>query len=219
MPDTLDQILRRTAALVYQPEGRSFSDAELKEFINAAQQSTMLELAARGVTSLRMETTEYIPAGMTVLSFDSIPSLPENLVSPIRLMEKFSGAWLPMSMVKDHLPQNAVPNERLFWWDWRGSALRFVGSTATIEILIDYTARLEDFTMPHEGVGLPDLVNILSYKAASIAAISAAPQKVSFFEREAALDLEKLIGIDVRANQSRPVRRRRRRAGIPRWRY
>lgn len=219
MPDTLDQILRRTAALVYQPEGRSFSDAELKEFINAAQQSTMLELAARGVTSLRMETTEYIPAGMTALSYDSIPSLPENLETPLRLSEMTAGIWAPLVFVKDHLPRNAVPGARLLWWDWRGNAIHFVGSVNTVQVLIDYTARLVDFTMPRESVGLPDLVNILAYKAAAIACVLVAPQRVPFYEHEAAMDLEKLVSIDVRLNQARPIRRIRGRAGNQRWRY
>lgn len=231
MSDTIDQVLRRTSALINQPDGRNFSDPELKEFINMAQQSVALRLAERGVTEVRAEVDVTVPAGETAITAyadsnppSGVPSttlvlLPSDFISPIRLWEYHDGVWTQMIQVRDSLPINAVPSGKLIWWDWRDDAIRFSPATDDVLIRVHYNARLEQFTMPRETIPLPDLVNVLSFWAASIAATASAPEKVQFFQAQAESELSSIFNIDIHANQSRPVRRKRRRFGIPRWRY
>lgn len=227
MAGTLNDVLRRVSTLVNGPPvpivpgsdvqpRREFSDAELKEFINAAYTDCYLKLADRGVTALRAQADVLaVPPNTLAMSLTSSPALPSGFAAPIEIWEQVPGQtfWALLKKVADHLPMNTTQANMNGMWKWENQQVYFPGTTSTINLRFAYIFRLSEFTLPGDSVAIPDLVNSLAYFAASLAL-----NGNEFYEKKGTDSLLSISSMDSHVKQQTPLRRRLRRWGRPRRR-
>ena len=204
---------------VNQPGSRQFTEQEIKEFINRAVGAIQMGLESHGVRDIRAEATITVPALATSLTSTTTPPLPTGFTSPIRLWEKSNDVWLDMYQVKDHLPMNAIQGERLVWWEWRGQGIRFVGATQDVSVRIHYRIAATDISLPQDTVALSNLTEVIIAKTSAIAAVIAGLSTAQYFESQYQLLFDQYLGLDAKHGQATGFRRKRRRIGIPVWRY
>lgn len=213
MSDAARDVLRTTAHLANTRMEIPMTDTQLLGFIRVAFEEIRLKLVERGHTGVRGEwDLTNVPAAMVILDATSTPPLPTDMVVPLRLWERIAGAtnqWQPMLEVKDHLPPNASASDKRVWWEWREGALHFLAASGLTDIRIHGYSRLDNVNMPLDVVGLPDLVNPISFKAASLALAGN-----EYYEMQYRAGLDTVSNIDVQTKQSAPYRRKRLRRGI-----
>lgn len=210
---------RSVATNVNQPGSRQFTDPEIKEFLNQALGVIQMGLQSHGVRDVRAEATITLPLGTTSITTLTTPALPTGFASPIRLWEKNGDLWQDMNQVKDHLPQNATQGERLVWWEWRDQGIRFIGSTKAVDVKMQYRIAVTDIAYPSDTVALSNLTQVLVAKASAIAAVIAGLSTAQYFEDQYRLLFDQYLGIDAKYGQATGFRRKRRRLGLPAWRY
>lgn len=213
MSDLLEQCMRRTLTLVkVAGYDKEISAPELKEVINASYTSAMLRMVTAGQNNIRPEVIVTVPANTLVLTTATTPAIP-SMIAPIRLWERATGSttWVPMQKVIDHLPVNATQGPSLVWFEWRDGGLRFVGSTQPVDVKIHYGVRASEFNLPRDTFAIPDLVNPVSFSAAS-----AILGGNAYYDSRASDELRMLEAIDSHLDNITPVRMKRRRAGIRR---
>lgn len=227
MAGTVNDVLRRVATMVNGPANpvmpaaeasprRVFTDSELKAFIDLAYDDCYLKLAERHVTQLRAQAdVNAVPANTTAMSASSTPALPSNFVEPIELWEQIPGQsfWTSMRKVTDHLPMNATQANMNGLWKWENQQVYFPGTTGTINLRFAYVFKLTALLLPGDSASIPDLVNPLSYLAASLALGGN-----DFYEHKGLDALFSISGMDSQVKQQTPTFRRLRRWGKPRRR-
>jgi hypothetical protein len=216
--DSLRDTINATATLLAgkpdREDGKPYSETFIKGCIDQAFRTVRLKLIERHVAGLRAEVDlTPVTAGTTTVDATSFPSL-ALMNTPLRLWELVTGqtAWIPMAQVYDHLPFNLAPGAYFRWWEWRGGKIHFIAASASNDIRVHFLSSVADLSNPVDTIGFPDLINPLSYFAASIALGGDAD-----LERLAASDLDSISNIDVHTKQSTPVRRRRRGRNIGRY--
>jgi len=152
-PSTL-LMTRSVATNVNQPGSRQFTDPEIKEFLNRALGVVQMGLQSHGVRDIRVEADITLPANTKSITSSTTPALPTGFASPIRLWEKNGDLWQDMFQAKDHLPLNAIPGDRLAWWEWRDQGLRFVGANVAVQIKVHYRMPLTIFSYPLDPLSL-----------------------------------------------------------------
>lgn len=224
---TLNEVLRRTANMVNGPVNpvmpgadaqarRIFTDAELKGFIDLAYDDCYLTLAERHVTQLRAQAdVNSVPANTRAMSLTSTPALPTGFVEPIEMWEQIPGAsfWTAMRKVTDHLPMNATQANLNGLWKWENQQVYLPGATGTVNLRFAYIFKLTPLSLPTDAVAIADLVNPLSYFAASLAL-----NGNEFYEKKGFDALYRISGMDSQVKQQTPVFRRLRRWGRARRR-
>lgn len=210
---------RAIANNVNQPGSRQFTDPEIKEFINRAVGAIQMGLQSHGVRDVRAEATITFPANATSLTSSTTPPLPTGFASPIRLWEKNGDLWQDMYQVKDHLPMNAIKGERLVWWEWREQGLRFVGATQNVSVKVHYRMAVTDISYPQDTISLSNLTEVIIAKTSALAAVIAGLSTAQYFEGQFQLLFDQYLGMDAKHGQATGFRRKRRRIGLPVWRY
>lgn len=216
MADAARDIVKSVAVLVntrLETGQRPFTDSELLGFVKQSMRDIVAKLMERDIKGLKVESTQTVPALTTSLT-DAAGTLPPGLVQIIRMWERSTspsgGTWVPMTMAPDHLPHNAQPASRLGFFEFRDNGIYLIGSTVSTDVRVQYWSRTEDFSMPDDTITLPDLVNAISYGAASLA-MGGNP----YYEQKCSSAWQTVANQGAHAKQGRTFRRRRMRRGIP----
>ena len=217
--DTLHLLTREIATNVNQKGKRNFSDPEIMSFVNRALGSIQLGLQSHGVRDVRFEATLTLPAAATSVTSTSNPALPTGFIAPIRIWEYQNGNWKDMQQVRDHLPLNATQAEQLISWEWRERALRFIGSTNNINLKIHYRGSVDGMSKPSDTINLPNLNEVIISKASAIASAIAELPTAQYWEDTYRLQFDQYLNVDAKYGQATGFRRKRRRFGLPVWRY
>ena len=210
---------RSVATNVNQPGSRQFTDPEIKEILNRAPGVVQMGLQSHGVRDIRVEADITLPANTKSITSSTTPALPTGFASPIRLWEKNGDLWQDMFQAKDHLPLNAIPGDRLAWWEWRDQGLRFVGANVAVQIKVHYRTAVTDIAYPQDSISLSNLTEVIIAKASAIAAVIAGLSTAQYFEQQFQTLFDQYLSIDAKHGQATGFRRKRRRIGLPVWRY
>lgn len=227
MAGTLNDAIRRTATLIKGPPSpvmpgadpqpkRVFTDTELQEFVRTVFNDCYLVLAERGVLALRAQSDVLaIPANTTSMTLASTPALPAGFVAPIEVWEQIPGQsfWTTMRKVTDHLPMNATQANMNGLWKWENQTMYFPGATGTTNLRFAYIFKLAEPVLPNDSITIPDLINPLSYFAASLAL-----NGNDFYEKKGFDAIFRISGMDSHVKQQTPTFRKLRRWGRPRRR-
>jgi len=93
------------------------------------------------------------------------PYLPDDMVMPIRLWERPTGAltdYVQMFPTNDGLP--STPQTSTFrWWEWRDQSIWMVGATQENDIRMRYWPKFEELTTGEQPVLIPRCANALAY--------------------------------------------------------
>lgn len=218
MATLVEDILRRTSSLVNAAEGVSVSDQAIKPHVVGAHWAVINSLSSMGSTDLIYRTEFTIVASTSGVLIS--PSLPTNIIVPIRLWEKGAtdDEWLDMQSV-DGLPNNRPIQSRLTFWDWRNQQLWLPEVDQDVLVRMDYRGGPIDLTMPQDSVEVLGLSEPIAWQAAaSMCSAMGDVNRATIFEKKAKDFLTLVATQNTRMRQQRPVKRNRRRPGIPLWR-
>lgn len=217
--DSLHLLTREIANNINHPGRRNFTDPEIKSFINRALGSVQLGLQSHGVRDVRFEATVTLPATATSITASTTPALPTGFIAPIRLWEYQNTFWKDMQQVRDHLPLNATQAEQLIFWEWRDRALRFIGSTSNVQVKIHYRGAVDGVTKPSDTINLPNLNEVIISKASAIGSALAELSTAQYWEDTYRQQFDQYLNVEAKHGQATGYRRKRRRFGLPVWRY
>lgn len=155
-------------ALCNDQSGSLFSDSYLLPFLNAAYRNTQIALANAGKQSftedyviLSIPAVTAVDPGLDVeVAFTGIsgnvtpantPALPGDLIEPLELQERLTGStdlFRPINNMTAHGGLPSLPQDgALRYWEWRGDALCFIGSTQANDVRLRYRKGFAGFAV------------------------------------------------------------------------
>lgn len=191
--------------------GTNWPDPNLLPKLQEAHNEMTMELLANGIPVIHeVSTVLLVPAG--TLDLTTVTNYPTDLVTPIRLKERFVGQqtndFINMVAV-DFIPQ-VQQDIRLIWYSWMKEKIFLLGALADVEVLLTYERSLP---VPQTVADLVDFLYaelFLSHRTASLA-YNAAGQfdKGERYAASAIANLSKVIRMNVnRTMQPLPAKAR-----------
>lgn len=209
---TAGYIITTAQSLLNDATGLLWNFALMLPFLQLAFQDLSQELEINQVPITRQFTVILqLPIGNTVISFGTVPGLPQNLITPVSLEERLVGQdntrWIELDERTD--PVDAAVGTYLRYWWWDGVQINTLGSLNAEDIKLKYVGGLyipqasTDYINP-AGSELY-LIHRTAYHAANSigfdhCAISA--------EKNGIISLERFIRFLVQSRQGLPVRRK-----------
>lgn len=209
MPTTVLEILDEARNVYLNDSGAElFTNAVLVPFAKRAYDELQNKLALNGhQVGEEVSAAIDVPANTTVM-----PSLPSDLIEPIKLYERPDGSaseddWVLMEKQLNLQPEGAI--EVLGVWDWRENEVKLRGATVAREVRLIYTkfqAAIVD-----QSTSLP-VINCKPFLSARVAALAAGhiggnAERAAYIQLDAKAALDDLLGISVKGDQGTPVRR------------
>jgi hypothetical protein len=179
-----------------------------------------LELSSSPVTETVSSSVITIPAGVTTLGFNTIPSLPPDLIEIDQAWEVLTGStpFVPMTRL-DFLPHYLEGSSfnQFIYWAWNGQAMQFLPSAQANDIKLDYIREL----MNIEGITQNSIINVinattfLAYRTAGLLTqyIAFDDARAGILNNDASVSLDRAIGIQSKGRQAIYTRHRPFRAG------
>ena len=159
------------------------------------------------------------PAPLIVkVGFDTVPSLPTDLIEIQELWESPSGInqWTPIDK-REFLPKFLLDSTQIsqfLVWAWEQGRINLIAANQPNDLRLDYTANMFNLPISIEniGVNLPftNIGTYLDYKTAALAAMFIAenPERAGALDSLAGTALNRAIGIPVKGMQSIVTRRK-----------
>ena len=191
-----------------------FTNTVLLPFLKKSYRELQQELNDNGISYSREQAANInITAGMTALTFASTPALPTDLLYPISISEKVSGAddstFVPM--VESTWTPNLTQTSRLIYWTWREDEIKFVGATSVVPIQLRYFKSLAAIADSTTNIPILDCETFLAARTAALAAFSigGSLSRAEALSNDADRAMDRLLGTAVKNRQQMPVRRRK----------
>lgn len=155
-----------------------------------------------------------IAIGKTDIGGPTGPALPIDLVVPVTLWERLQGTVNDYVLMGQYrlLPKiGEWASQDLCYWSWHKQYIHFLGAMTTREVKIDYVA--DTFTIgdkPEGQINVFSAKSFLSYRTAALAAEynGENTERATSLNNNAQMALDKFLNINVKNEQSMPVRRR-----------
>lgn len=202
----------RSAVLLNDSAKNIFTYTALMPYLNMAIDEIQ-EIMQQHNVSMSNEVSAVIQldAGETVLSNAHYPA---DLVEIREVLERDRGAadtdWAPVQKVT-FLPEGARPTNNLRYWTWQDQELRFVEALANKDIKINYISRAQPaITNSSNMISLINGTSFLAYRTAGLAAefIGENPTRAAQLNNFASIALDRMLSINIKANQGLVTRRR-----------
>jgi len=182
-----------------------------------AHKQLQVELLLNGLPAIKKTSSIIdVPAGTSNLE----GLQPSDLVEPISLWERADGTtdnFVQMSE-KGWEPETTQSTE-LRYWVWLEELIKFLGATTAREVKIKYKAAINVPDQEGSPLGFLFAENYISPKTAALAALSLGNLKAyEVLNGIAEINLEKVIRMNIKGQQSLPARRRPYHRGSQRFR-
>jgi hypothetical protein len=149
--------------------------------------------------------------GVVALVYGGSPALPADLIQPIQLWEKASGASTTLYEPMDEVEVLSIrdQDDELLEWNWREGEIKFVGATTVRDVRILYEKLMAQVSTENTSIALIDVDLFLSSQTAAYAAlIVGGNRELAQFNQAIADDeLGKIIRNRVKKRQAQPTRR------------
>lgn len=200
------------AAKVYlgDPQLQYWNFTNLIPFLRAAHRDMQLELDLNDIDVTRKTSTIVtIQAGWTAMGVGSNLQ-PTDLIEPLEMAERQAGntndLFDPMVQTSWEVDDLQAPTLR--YWNWDQETIQFLGATTNRDVKLHYIAGL---TIPQSANDSLGWINSITYLAPHTAALAASDvgnvALASRCEMKANQALDKLIRINLKPMQDRPIRR------------
>jgi hypothetical protein len=223
---THKQILELAAASLNDTERAVYNDETLLPYYNIARLNLeeIFELNNIPVTGEKSDVIN-VPAGTTVIGFDTTPALPADLVEIQRVYESQEGqdTFVPI-IRKTYLPPPSNGQISSFGiYSWQDQELKFPEAIVDIDIQIDYIKSLFSL-LTLSNLNSQNIIKnsalFFQFRVAGLVVdiIEEDAVRASRLNGEAAASLQTSLGISVKGMQNIMTRRRPFRAGFKRRR-
>lgn len=196
-------VMDEAAAMCGDRNKTLYTQDKLLPLLIRANRDLGLAFQLAGVGSV--EAT-YVSATINALA-TALPDQPTDLIVPIRLWERPSDSvdnadW--ELMTQHEWAGDAVPEDKLLYWQYRGDAVLFLGATAAKKCKVSYYKTLGTITGPSSQISSPNAEHFLAAKTASYAARFVGKNVTlgSELNGEAQQALDLLLGIRVKEDQN-----------------
>lgn len=167
-----------------------------------------------------------VPASNEVSSIEfnapGATRLPDNLIEPQQLWERFVGSfpWTPMTRV-DYIPNNllGVATNYFTYWVWQQNAIKLMPSNGDNEIKIDYVGSLfPKYVREETIIPVQNGIGYLAYKTAELISdmVEHNQARAQTNGARANASLDRISGITIKSKQQIMARRRPFRAAYKR---
>lgn len=216
MPFNVGSVLDGAAALLNDANKTSFTNVAMFPYLQIAYQELRQELEENNVSVVnRTSDAITILAGVTEISFESTPSLPQDLIDPQTVYERTNPTndnFLQMRRYQT-LPLVQVATPFLMYWSWQNQVMKFPAATSDIDIKIDYVGDpLITITDDDETVRIKvfNTQNFLKYRTAALCSNFQGEnsERATLLDNMGARSLESCVNIAVKSMQSISTRRR-----------
>lgn len=215
-PDVLaSDVMDSAAALLNDVNQQVFNYAAQLPHLRIAIQELREHLALNNasVTTEATSPTIVIPALATSIGFNTVPSLPADMMEIIRVWESYgtTDSWIPMGRA-DIIPSFLMrPTAHIGTWSFNDNLLQFPPSNGPVSIKIDYLkSLLPNLIDQNTNIGIINSLGFLSYRTAGLCAefIGENKTRAQELNAHAYMTLERVIGIENKGRQMMPTRRR-----------
>lgn len=211
---TAQDVLDSSAALLNDQAKQIFTDAVMLPYLKIAYDELQeeLELNAIPVTNVKSAAI-VVTAGVLGIGDTGQPALPTDLISPISLYERSSGtndSYTEMTHV-EFLPNITTLIDVLGYWAWMGQFIKFIGANTDRDVKIEYTGMvLTPIASVSTVISLYNAKTFLEYRTAALGAqfIGENKERSDDLNVFARLGMDRLLGINVKGEQSIVTRRR-----------
>lgn len=167
-----------------------------------------------------------IPASddVTTIEFNAmgLTRLPDNLIEPQRLWERFSDSypWVPMTKT-EYIASNllGVATSSFVYWVWQQNTIKLLPNSGDSDIKIDYVGSLFPKYIQEETIiPIQNGIGYLAYKTAELISdmVEHNPARAQTNGGRAAQSLDRISGISIKGKQLIMARRRPFRASYKR---
>jgi len=160
-----------------------------------------------------------IPAGTTVIAFDTVPALPEDLIEIQKLWESSNGGdnWTPMNKV-DFIPNYLTGVQLALFgvWAWMDNEIHVPAATGDVDLKLDYIKSIFPTPILMEnidqdlGVKFKNIKTYLGYATAALCSmfIGENETRAGALNGLAQVALERALNIPTKGAQAIMTRRR-----------
>jgi hypothetical protein len=198
------------------------TDAILLPYINSAYRTLQRKVSNAGGTGFITDDVLLVvplvatpdPGTQVVINDATNPpnQLPQNLLTPLEMWERPNLSTDEFDRMDDRTGKGGLPSRiqgfTLDEWEWRTDGLYFVGATQDTQIRLRYQSAFYDLVGSSDVILLRGAQECLAYMAAGLAGMARGSPLAEQMEQLATDAQEDVIVENVRANQTRGVRRR-----------
>jgi hypothetical protein len=225
---TYDEILARAAVLNNDSTQSQYTDAVLLPYLNTSlrELEEIFELNQMPVTS-KTSATIAVPANTEKIGFDTVPTLPSDLIEIETLYESATDQdqWVPV-VKRNYLTSSVLGSVQLTTfgiWAWMNGAINVRAAINAIDIKMDYICSLfGELTISqiNQDNKVLSTNTFLMYRTAALSAeyIGENPTRATSLNENAGSSLGRVVGIGTKGKQSITIRRRPFRLAFKRWR-
>jgi hypothetical protein len=214
MPVLVSDVLADAVVLLNDAAKAIYLDSITFPFLRKAYRELEDKLYLTGSPILDEYVELAITAGTSVLNSGSTPPLPTNLLEPVELRDKQSGAAATtFALTKKERfvpPEYATNKNQIDIWAWREQQLYFNPPLTNRDIGLTYRKSLPALTLVGDEV-IPFIAR--TYLAARTAALAAFfigenANRAAVLQDDANKALDELIRSNINSEQDLPVRRK-----------
>ena len=203
----------RSAILLNDKNKTKYTYAVQVPYLNQALDELMESMEENNI-SVTNERSAIFVISAGVLTIPEAPAvLPTDLIEIQEIKERESGGldtdWIPVTKV-DYLPI-LTQATALRYWSWLKGGIKTIGATGIRDVRIDYIAKLQvDVVDENSSITILNSKSFLTYRTAGLCArfIGENPTRADSLDTFAGAAIERILGIDVKANQGMPAKRK-----------
>jgi hypothetical protein len=186
---------------------RTWTKERLFVHLIQAHKQLQVDLILHGIPVIK-KTSSIIDVPASTTSLDGLQ--PSDLVEPISVWERAGGSSDNfVQMTEKGWEPETTQGTELRYWIWQGEFIKFLGATTARDVKIKYKAAITVPDQEGSTLGFLFAENYLSPKTAALAALSLGNLRAyGVLSGIADVNLERVIRLNIKGQQSLPARRR-----------
>lgn len=213
------EIIATAAALMNDAAQEQYTNTNTLPYLNLALDilQEVFELNEIPVTN-RTSTAIRIKAGISKISYDTVPALPSSLIEIYQLWESTAGLnqWTPMDK-REFIPHSLEDNTQIsqfLIWAWKDQAIEVIAANGDNDIKMDYLSSIFNtpISIANINLNLPftNIKTYLEFETAALCAMFVAENqsRAGVLSNFAADALSRALGIPIKGMQEIITRRR-----------
>lgn len=215
----LSDVLARARTHLNDDEGANWPDYRLIPKAQQAFEELEAELYLAGIPIINTQNIVFTVPAYSInanngvpLDLSTIPGYPKDMIMPIWMKERRIGdQWRDfVDMVETDFPPVTTTDVYLRYWSWIGGKIVVMGCFNDTQVLLRYQRFLPLPGINTDSISVPLGQLHLAYRVAALAAASIPEMKqlAADLDSRAAVNLDKIVRMNIKQQQNLPTKRR-----------
>lgn len=196
--------------------GQTFWAKELLiPFHSEAHRELQLELHLNGIPVIKKKSAVVVVPPVNISTWTgeiNMPNQPADIIEPLECWERQTGSTLGIDwdlMIQKSWVPETQPVTDLVYWNWVGEQIKFVGAVQSNDVKLYYNAGISIPTKDNDPIGFIYGELYTAPRCAALAARSiGGKQAYAELTQIAKERIDKILTMNVHAEQGMPFRRR-----------